>query len=120
MKRYLFGCIAVITAIGAVAFNAPKGRENYAEFYFQLNTSPTLQNVTSETNWVLAPVQDGSTNCPSGSAKACKIKVDEDYTYMDGTIRKLATEANITASEVTAGNAIVTGGTGVITPYNRN
>lgn len=120
MKRYFLGIIAVMLAAGAVAFKEIKKERNFSEFYFQLSTSPTLSNVVQESNWILAPVQDGSTNCPSGSSKACKIKVDEDYTYMDGDVRKLSSDADITATEVTPGNAIVTGGTGVITAYNRN
>jgi len=90
MKKYLFGTMAIIFAIAAVAFTrVPKGPT--ATFPFRYVPSIYTQSaVQTNSNWT-----SGSVSCPSPPNKACTIWVADIYTHLVGTSRVLNTTGNV-------------------------
>lgn len=93
MKRYIFGIIAVVLAIGAVAFTKAEkaSKENLATFTFRYKpTSDFTQNsVQNQNNW-----ESGTAGC-GGSLDACTMEVTDIYTHLEGTKRVLNTTGNV-------------------------
>lgn len=81
MKKNLFGLLAVVVAVGAVAFTTPKNTR-FANVFFQYippsGTVYTEIAVENEANWV--EVSDLTTGCNNFDRKACRIAVDDTKT----------------------------------------
>ncbi len=81
MKRYIFGLLAVVTAISAVAFKQPEKKLD--KFVFQFNGSVsggyTVPNVENEanTNWVYQG--KNLSLCGGQDEKACRVAVLAAY-----------------------------------------
>lgn len=81
MKKYLSGILAVIIAVGAFAFTAPrktiKPTSTYTFFY---NSSSYLQpDVQNRQKWLIGT----GTGCSGLQNKACQMEVTEPYTHID-------------------------------------
>ena len=76
MKRYLFGVVAIIMAVSAVAFTTPKKTVDMYVFEFDSNQSYSVANVQniSNTYWQYKGI-NGSL-CANIDEKACRVKVD--------------------------------------------
>ncbi|MBN8861265.1 MAG: hypothetical protein J0H29_22935 [Sphingobacteriales bacterium] len=93
MKHYLLGIIAVIAAIGAVAFKAHKDQ---SMVYFTFNGSTTNATaVANGANWKEAPEDE---NCSSNN-KACQIAVAASNVSA-GSGRTLAGNTNVQISAI--------------------
>ncbi|NML23009.1 hypothetical protein HHL16_19180 [Pseudoflavitalea sp. G-6-1-2] len=72
MKKYLIGTLAVVLAIGAVAFTAPSKKANtYVQF---VGNPATLTDVQDQTQWEQAV---GTPSCDLVNRKACRIQIDD-------------------------------------------
>ena len=104
MKRLIFGLLAIVLAAGAAAFTTPANNAgNLVDAYFQFDSDnylPAIANVQDESKWVR--VLDMN-DCPSGSARACKIRVTD--AHYSGTT--LSSSADIQAAESASGVAYV-------------
>jgi len=80
MKRYIFGMIAVVIAIGAAAFTAPK--KHLVDMYVfeydgsQGYTVGAVQN-TNSAHWVYQG--KNLALCANSNIKACRVSVTGDY-----------------------------------------
>ncbi len=105
MVRLLFGLAAIIMAATTAAFTTPASTKgSLVDAYFQFDSDnylPTLTNVQDESKWIR--VLDMN-DCPSGGARACKIRVTDAH-YSGST---LSTSADIQAAESSTGVAYVT------------
>jgi hypothetical protein len=102
MKKYLFGILATILAIGFSAFTTLKKTDLHysADYYFRLTAFPTGSNLQATPssgqyagdyylNWQLVE----SHSCPSAMGRACTVAVSENYMEeIAGEIRLLATD----------------------------
>ena len=105
MVRLLFGLAAIIMAATTAAFTTPVSNpSDLTDLYFAFNTAytPNEANVEDESKWNLVSDMNG---CPTGSARACKIRVAP--AHVSGSV--LQSSANIQATEV-SGIAYITGG----------
>ncbi|MDN3654061.1 hypothetical protein QWZ08_00400 [Ferruginibacter paludis] len=116
MKRYFFGLLAIVAAIGAAAFTTPKVATNkLADSYFEFDYahySPTVANVEDESKWI--NVTDLGT-CNNSAVKACRIEVAS--TYVSGST--LLSTAAIQATTSSPNVAYVTSGN-IVTIRNKN
>jgi hypothetical protein len=92
MKRYMFGLVATVIALGAVAFTKPTANTKplaNSTFYYVAPSSGdyTLASVETESNWKTAP--SPIPTCSSTPNKACSIVVDNSSTTGSGTSRAL-------------------------------
>lgn len=116
MKKYLIGTIAVVFALGTVAFTKAPKKDKFVNYYFAFNTSysPTEENVEDESKWVLV---DDNSGCTLADQKACKIRVPDSMT--SGNPRTLSSSANIEATQYqSTGKFYVSGGATGLVAYN--
>lgn len=103
--RLFFGFAAIVFAAATAAFTTPASTANLDDSYFAFdyaNHIPTEANVEDESKWIqVSDMED----CPSGTQRACKIRVLS--TYVSGTT--LLSTANIDATSA-SGSAFVVGG----------
>ncbi|MCW3090005.1 MAG: hypothetical protein JWP81_1074 [Ferruginibacter sp.] len=112
MKRYLFGIIAVIIATASVAFTSShsvtKPLTSHNFYYVAPSGLYTELAVENKANWISNP---GTIPTCSGSAKACTIAVNDNYTELNGSgVRVFKTSgniANIVAEEGTSQDLFV-------------
>lgn len=80
MKRYLTSILAVIIAVGAVAFtNVPNSQNDLTSVRFQFNNSTGGESQPS--NWTYAP----SASCSSVDHEACVIEVPDQVVTQVGS-----------------------------------
>ncbi|TXI91088.1 MAG: hypothetical protein E6Q36_00085 [Chryseobacterium sp.] len=116
MKRYLFGLIAVISAVVLMSFNGKEKKAPVSDYYFEFTgASPTIANVEDEGQWTLTT---GAHDCDIINRKACVVGVPTSLTYMDGTTRKLSPDAALVATEYILNVAYVSGGATGVDPTN--
>jgi len=115
MIRYLTSILAVIIAVGAVAFTTPPKNLNMVTF----NYNPPAPNDYSQTsvqktsNWI-----PGSEECSDDLNRACSLQVPSDKTTNGGT--QLGPDVTITAAlGGVSGAYYVTGGTNVSNIHNK-
>jgi len=90
MKKYLFGIMAVVFAVAAVAFTkAPKAPTATFPFKY-VPVTYALLDVQTNSNWT-----SGTVSCPVPLNKACLIQVTDIYTHLVGTTRVLNTTGNV-------------------------
>jgi hypothetical protein len=93
IRKYGIGLLALIIAVGAVAFTKPgvkgKGIVTYTFRYTQ--NSYLQQDVEANSNWV----SGAGSGCGSFQNKACQMEVDEQYTHLSGRTRVLNTTGNV-------------------------
>lgn len=85
MKKYLFGILAVVLAIGFSAFTKPAKKNNKTGVYvFAITTSPTTEGIVSNLdNWSKLGLVDDDFSCPDQvDQMACQIQVDEQFTHL--------------------------------------
>jgi hypothetical protein len=130
MKKYLFGMLAIVFAVGLVSFTTPQ-KAVFTEYFFAYNGPGTFTEAQVEdpTGWILAS-GIGDTGLPpacSGSnVKACRIKVDESVTFVDAFgVRKLRfgsdpNKADIVAAAHASGTYYVTLAADVLQVNNKD
>ena len=94
MKRYLTGVIAVIIAIGAVAFTSPARNLTNVTFMYNApsGTDYSQASVQNKANWSL-----GTPTCSADQDRACSLQVPSDKTTAGGT--QLGSSVTITAAQ---------------------
>jgi hypothetical protein len=103
MKRYIAGILAVIIAVGAVAFTVPAKKIPNATFTFHYTlTSYGKTDVEANNNWT-----SGASLCGGVQNKACQMEVTDTYTHLDNNIRVLNTTGSVIVVKAVTG----TGGT---------
>ena len=115
MTRYLTGILAVVIAIGAVAFTTPSKHFTMVTFTYTPPTSGDYSqpSVQDKDNWDPAP-----TSCQTGSQRACTLEVNSTHTTGGGT--ELSSDVSITAAEGSLpGKYYVSGGTNISSFQNK-
>ncbi|MEO6733992.1 MAG: hypothetical protein ABIN01_22410 [Ferruginibacter sp.] len=108
MKRYIFGTIAVIIATASLAFTnkstTTKPLSSHSFYYMAPGGTDYSQTaVQDKANWISNP---GTVPTCSGTAKACRIEVNDSYTELNGSsIRVFKTSGNV--AEIVAGEGSV-------------
>ena len=96
MIRYITSILAVIIAVGTVAFTTP-GNKNLDSKLFRYSApggSYSAPNVQDKGNWTLVT---GSPNCPSNiDQRACEMDVDDSQLNPDNSLKSTF---SISASE---------------------
>ncbi len=108
MKKYILSIFAVILAVGMVAFTTPEKRNLAATHVFEFNQALpyTIDNVTEPLNWEYKGEFPSEQLC-SGSNKACRLAVTDDYVDNPSSPSELA-GITISAMNSGQGKAIVT------------
>lgn len=103
MTRYLFGFIAIVTAVASVAFTKPTSSTKPLNVTFYFTGNPLLSaDVADESKWnTTSPGND----CSGAANKACEITVSNDQTHLVNGIPQLNTSLNISAVAGAAGAA---------------
>jgi hypothetical protein len=120
MKKYLFGMLAIVFAVG------PKSR--FVDYFFAYNGPGTMTEAQVElpSNWILTADLGDQTIppiCSGDLIKACRIKVPESATEVNGGgTRVLKSTALIVASPAAspATTHYVSGGSSVSAFLNKN
>jgi hypothetical protein len=88
MKKYLFGLTAILFALGIVAFKNPemigKKTTTYEFYYTAPGSSYDDLDVKDNTLWDVTSISCNGTN-----TKACNMRVQESYTKLVNSVRKL-------------------------------
>jgi len=119
MKKYITGIIAVIIAIGAVAFSNPGNKvKPLATKIFQYQppaTDPYDQpNVEDRSNWVITNLS--STTCSQADEKACQLLVNTSDINPDNTLKS----SFVIDSQMFATKVFYVSGGSAADIYNRN
>ena len=119
MLRYLASIVAVLIAVGAVAFTKPETKvKPDATKIFQYQ-APTLDpyseaNVENRSNWGITNL--GSTTCSQLNQRACQLLVNTTDINPDNTLKSTLTiQASMSAPDV----YYVSGGSAAAI-YNKN
>jgi len=127
MKKNLFGLLALVVAIGAVAFTtAPNAKRLTYFFAYNGPAAMTQAQVESPANWI--QVSDiGPLVCNAQLIKACRIEVPDTYTKVSGSVRVLQVPGDANPADIDATNAAnpattfyVSGGTSVTAIRNKS
>lgn len=95
MKKNLFGMLAIVCAIGFVAFTTPKS--TFSDVFFQYNSASFAEvDVENPANWI--EVTDLTTGCDNVNNKACRLKVD--HTNTDGTAPSRTLKSSVSINSV--------------------
>jgi hypothetical protein len=99
MKKYLFGTLAIVFAVGLVAFTTPN-KARFVEYFFEYTAGVFNDDDPIElpSNWAI--VSDFGL-CSDNDSKACRIKVDAADTEIPAgeTVRKLKSGTVIIAAQ---------------------
>ncbi|HEY5463217.1 MAG TPA: hypothetical protein VIJ95_08170 [Hanamia sp.] len=119
MIRYLTSILAVIIAVGAVAFTKPENKINPLAtkiFQYQAPTSDPYSetNVESRSNWVITNL--GSTTCSQVNQEACQLLVDATDINPDNTLKSTFT----ILTTMSAPNVYYVSGGSATAIYNKN
>lgn len=115
MKKYLSGIIAVIIAVGAVAFTMPDQASSMVTFTYTppSNDDYRQSSVQDKDNWGLG------LDCSSGVNRACSFQVLPEDTQSSGT--ELGPNVSIIAEEgQVAEKYLVIGGNQISAIHNKN
>ena len=100
MKKYIMGTLAIVMALGFCAFTKKSvGKATLHKSTFGFIGDPSLQGeVADPLNWIDA--RDLGPLCVSGGNEfACKIRISDAYTHLEGDLQVLNTECNNPQSE---------------------
>lgn len=99
MKRYLYGALAAIIAVGAAAFTTPnQSAALEGDTFFYTSTNYSQLEVQKNSNW-----QYGSSDCEGDPNKACQMQVSTTLTHPVTGGRALNTSGSVLAITATAG-----------------
>jgi hypothetical protein len=117
MKKYFFGLLAVVLAVGAVAFTTPANLSSgkRTNVFFKLNALPTQPNVITPSKYIEV---SSVTGCTLNDQKACIIEVDPSQTSGTAPHRTLLSTTVIDEAQFDASDWYVTAGDDVITADN--
>lgn len=106
IKKYGLNLLAVVIALGAVAFKKDKAFNpppTSHTFYYQApGTNPYSEtNVESKANWISNP---GTVPDCDGSAKACQMSVDDTYTEIVNNVRVFKTSGSVATIDAIVGS----------------
>lgn len=95
VKKFLPSLLAVVTAICALAFKAGDSapfQDTHTFYYTAPDGSYAEEDVEDKANWSSNP---SATPTCSGSAKACRMQVDDTYTEDVGGVRVFRTSGSV-------------------------
>lgn len=90
MKKYLFGILAIVLAVGFSAFTTASKEKTGTIYRFVLSapaTGTNLQQIATESsidyyvNWTFESTESTLTTCATGEERGCKVAVDGNYVY---------------------------------------
>lgn len=92
IKKYGIGLLAIIIAVGAVAFTKPgKGLKPFVNYAFHYtSTTYTQTEVQKNSNWS----SGGGSGCGSTQNIPCQMNVLSTYTHDDGSGTQVLNDAN--------------------------
>lgn len=117
MKKYITGVLAVIIAVAAFAFTKPENKKvNLTDVTFYYTpTSYGINDVQNKDNWT----STGSPMDCEGTAKACRLIVNQSATTETGGVRHLTN--NITATVGVSPNYVPSSSTtGFVSKLDKN
>lgn len=79
MTRYILGLLAVIIALGAVAFTNPKKPVDMYVFQFDASQGYTVPNVQNTTNTYWVYQGKNLSLCSNKDEKACRVEVTSSF-----------------------------------------
>ena len=90
MKKNLLGLLAIVCAVGFVAFTTPK-EDRFASKFFEFTGTLTSEAQVEDVdgNWVEVTSIGNPTPCNNTDRKACRVEVDEANTLLVGGVRKM-------------------------------
>lgn len=116
MKSYVFSLVAIMMAIGMVAFTskdnaAPKKVSALSTAFYYFPPVPgdySLPSVQNKNNWL--STGGNPTACDGDQNKACLMEVDDDYTEVINGQREFKTSGNVVNITAIPGDAGATTG----------